>query len=91
MKRENSVGGTPRSLDPRGCEKTEQPQFHPEREAASRLRLAVGTLQNMRVQGTGPAFHKFGGRVLYSGADLDSWAASRRRTSTSDCGKAVAS
>jgi hypothetical protein len=57
-----------------------------EKEAADTLRLAVGTLQNKRVAGTGPAFHKFGGRVLYSRQDLDAWANTRRRLSTSDPG-----
>ena len=57
-----------------------------EKEAATWIRLAVGTLQNKRVQGGGPAFHKFGGRVLYSRRDLEAWANSRRRTSTSDLG-----
>lgn len=69
---------------------SEQASYLTEKEAAELLRLAVGTLQNKRVQGTGPAFHKFGGRVLYSRQDLEAWANTRRRVSTSDPG-AVAS
>ena len=61
-----------------------------EKEAAGFIRLAVGTLQNKRVQGSGPAFHKFGGRVLYSRQDLEAWANARRRTSTSDAGSGAA-
>lgn len=60
-----------------------------EHEAAQLLRLAVGTLQNKRVSGGGPAFFKFGARVLYSRQDLEDWAKARRRTSTSDVGVAL--
>ena len=63
-------------------------EFLTEKEAAAVTRLAVGTLQNKRVAGTGPAFHKFGGRVLYSRRDIEAWASGRRRTSTSDAGGA---
>lgn len=56
------------------------------REAAALLRLSPRTLDRYRVTGEGPAFHKFGTRIRYARADLDAWAAERRRTSTSDDG-----
>lgn len=67
---------------------TESQFYLREKEAAEILRLAVGTLQNKRVTGTGPAFFKIGGRVLYSRQDLEAWVRIGRRTSTSDAGVA---
>ena len=58
------------------------------REAAAFLGLSPRTLDRYRVNGEGPAFHKFGNRVRYARADLEAWAAARRRTSTSDTGAA---
>ena len=54
------------------------------REAAAFLGLSPRTLDRYRVTGEGPAFHKFGSRILYAQADLEEWAAARRMTSTSD-------
>ena len=65
------------------------PRYLSTREAASVLGLSARTLDRYRVSGEGPAFHKFGARVCYARADLDAWAASRRRASTSDPGGAV--
>ena len=56
------------------------------REAADYLGLSSRTLDRYRVSGEGPVFHRFGGRVRYLRADLDAWAATRRRASTSDDG-----
>ena len=56
------------------------------REAADYLGLSPRTLDRYRVSGGGPVFHRFGGRVRYLRADLDAWAATRRRRSTSDDG-----
>ena len=58
------------------------------REAAAFLGLSPRTLDRYRVNGEGPAFHKFGNRVRYARADLEAWASTRRRTSTSDPGEA---
>ena len=53
-------------------------------EAATYLRLSPRTLEKQRVLGSGPKFRKFGRRVMYAVADLDTWADSRRFESTSD-------
>lgn len=52
-------------------------------EAARYLRLSERTLERLRVEGRGPAFKKFGRRVLYAQGDLDAWAEAMTRTSTS--------
>ena len=60
------------------------------RQAASYLGLSERTLDRFRVSGDGPVFHRFGSQVRYKRADLESWAATRRRTSISDDGSALA-
>ena len=59
------------------------------REAAAHLGLSTRTLDRYRVSGDGPVFLKFGGRVRYLREDLDEWARTRRRKSTSDDGSAL--
>ncbi|MYA97610.1 MAG: helix-turn-helix domain-containing protein [Nitrospinae bacterium] len=59
------------------------------REAADWLGLSPRTLERYRVSGDGPVFHHFGGRVRYLRDDLEAWAQTRRRTSTSDDGGAA--
>lgn len=39
-------------------------------EAASHLGITPKTLANMRSLGTGPHFHKFGGKVWYRSEDI---------------------
>ncbi len=56
------------------------------REAAAWLGLSPRTLDRYRVSGEGPVFHRFGARVRYLLADLETWASARRRVSTSDDG-----
>lgn len=56
-------------------------------QTAVLLGLSPRTLERLRVSGGGPAFHKFGRRVCYRRADLDTWARTRKRRSTSDDGK----
>lgn len=63
--------------------------YLPTIHASEYLNVSPRTLEKYRVVGGGPAFHKFGRRVLYSLTDLDSWAAARRRNSTSDSGQAA--
>ena len=56
------------------------------RDAAAHLGLSTRTLDRYRVTGEGPVFLRFGGRVRYLREDLDAWARTRRRRSTSDDG-----
>jgi hypothetical protein len=46
------------------------------------------SFEQIPAEGTGPAYCKFGRRVMYARADVLSWADARRRTSTSECGAA---
>ena len=55
-------------------------------QAAALLGLSARTLEGMRLSGDGPPFHKFGGRVCYRREDLDEWAKTRKKRSTSDAG-----
>jgi hypothetical protein len=52
-------------------------------DAAAFLGLSGRTLEKHRCTGTGPVFRKLGGRVVYAIEDLETWAAERRRSSTS--------
>jgi len=58
-----------------------------QREVAALLGLSPRTLERYRCTGFGPRYHKLGRRVLYRSADIDTWIASRLRTSTSDGGR----
>jgi predicted DNA-binding transcriptional regulator AlpA len=60
--------------------------FLDQRQTASLLNLSERTLERFRLEGTGPAYCKFGRRVMYARADVLSWADARRRTSTSGQG-----
>ena len=54
--------------------------------AAPRIGVSVGTLENWRVRGSGPAFIKTPGKrgkVLYDPDDLEVWKAANRFQSTS--------
>ena len=53
-------------------------------EAARFLGLSDRTLEKHRTYGTGPAYRKLGGRVVYAFDDLEAWAARGAVTSTSD-------
>ena len=55
-------------------------------EAARFLGLSPRTLEKHRVYGTGPVYHKLGGRVVYALDDLKAWAERGIRASTSDPG-----
>ena len=48
-------------------------------EAATLLRLSRRTLDGYRSTGAGPAYYVFGNRVVYSRADLLTWAWTKRR------------
>jgi hypothetical protein len=58
-------------------------------DAALILGLSARTLEKHRCYGTGPVFHKLGGRVVYALDDLQSWADQGVRRSTSDPGTGV--
>ena len=42
-------------------------------EAATLLELTAGTLKNYRVDNTGPAYVKIGGKIRYRRGDLEAW------------------
>lgn len=60
------------------------PRYLTNDEAATYLRLSPRTLEKQRVLGGGPRFRKFGRRVMYAVADLDTWADTRSFEATSD-------
>lgn len=60
------------------------PRFLRTPEAARFLSLSGRTLEKHRTYGTGPAYRKLGGRVVYAIEDLQSWADRGMVTSTSD-------
>ena len=53
-------------------------------QAAAILGLSPRTLERYRVTGEGPVFAKLGRMVRYARADIEEWAARRRKRSTSD-------
>ena len=67
---------------------TKKTRYLSTRAAAARLGVSTRTLERYRVSGGGPVFHRFAGAVRYLRADLDVWARTRRRRSTSDDGTA---
>ena len=76
-----------------------QTQKHPygeiylnERQAAEKLGVTASAMQAWRLKGTGPRFVKISARcVRYKESEIDSWAQSLERESTSDTGPAVQS
>lgn len=60
------------------------PRFLRTKEAATYLSLSARTLEKHRTYGTGPAYRKLGGRVVYAVEDLQAWADRGLVTSTSD-------
>ena len=67
--------------DDEGIGKLDERTFLTAHEAAPFLGVSIQTLKHYRVTGGGPAFHKFGGRVLYARFDLEAWAKMRPRRS----------
>ncbi|GGC94247.1 helix-turn-helix transcriptional regulator [Chelatococcus reniformis] len=65
------------------------PRFLRTPEAARFLGLSGRTLEKHRTYGTGPAYRKLGGRVVYALDDLQAWANRGAVTSTSDPGGSV--
>jgi len=63
------------------------------RTAALLLGISTGTLENWRVRGEGPLFHKTPGRtgkVMYDPADIAAWREKRRFASTAEAAAADA-
>lgn len=60
------------------------PRYLRTKEAAEFLSLSARTLEKHRTYGTGPAYRKLGGRVVYAIEDLQAWADRGAVTSTSD-------
>ena len=58
-------------------------EFLSTRRAAALLGLSPRTFDRYRESGGGPAYHRFGARIVYRRADLNAWAA-KRRVSPSD-------
>ncbi len=63
---------------------TVPPRFLRTKEAAEFLSLSARTLEKHRTYGTGPAYRKLGGRVVYAIDDLQAWTERGSVTSTSD-------
>lgn len=74
---------TAASLPPGGI-RAPPASFVDENETARQLGVAVSTLQSWRVARKGPAFYRFGRRILYSVEETATWAKSRRVQSTSE-------
>lgn len=62
------------------------PRFMRTQQAAAYLGLSHRTLEKHRTYGTGPAYRKLGGRVVYAIEDLQAWADRGAKVSTSDPG-----
>jgi predicted DNA-binding transcriptional regulator AlpA len=54
------------------------------KETAAYLSVSKSWLDKRRLDGNGPAYLKFGRRVVYDMADLDAWATSNKRQNTSE-------
>lgn len=63
---------------------TDWPRFVRTPEAAQLLGFSPRTLEKHRSDGTGPVYHKLGGRVVYTMADLHAWIDACARQSTSE-------
>jgi hypothetical protein len=64
-----------------------RPRFLKTPEAARFLGLSGRTLEKHRYFGTGPAYRRLGGRVVYAVEDLRAWADRGLKYSTSDPGQ----
>jgi hypothetical protein len=60
------------------------PAFLTTVEAAELVRLSPRTLEKHRIHGTGPAFKKVCGRVIYATADVLGWVDAGSKTRTGD-------
>jgi predicted DNA-binding transcriptional regulator AlpA len=53
-------------------------------EAAAFLGVSKSFMEKCRLTGNGPAYAKLGRVVVYDPSDLDTWANTRKRSSTSE-------
>lgn len=67
--------------------RTLPPRYLRTPEAARFLGLSGRTLEKHRTFGTGPAYRRLGGRVVYTVEDLQHWANLGTKHSTSDPGQ----
>ena len=65
------------------------PRYVKTPDAAVILGLSARTLEKHRCFGTGPVFHKLGGRVIYAVDDLHAWVRLGARRSTADTGTGI--
>ncbi len=56
------------------------PKFLVTKEAADFLRVNPRTMDNWRSKGTGPAWRKHGGRVVYTLAELERYSGDEKKT-----------
>ncbi len=59
-----------------------------EKQEAARLGFSVRTLQQWRVKGGGPPFHKIGSAVRYNPEAVDAWLNDRIQTNTAPAAQA---
>lgn len=73
-------------------ESNEDQRFLTAAEAAQMLRLADGTLANLRSRGAGPPYTRVGdrGRILYRLSDIEEWLAMRRVVSAMETAQRAA-
>ncbi len=57
--------------------------LHDEKQTAARLGVSIRTLQQWRLLGTGPEYHKINRAVRYRPETVDSWILSQARAHTS--------
>ena len=65
--------------DDDAVQKLDETTFLTAPEAGAFLEMSHKTLDGYRVGGGGPAFHRFGNRVVYARFDLEAWVRARRR------------
>lgn len=79
------MSASPSSISP-PVRQASMPRFVRTPQAAAYLGLSHRTLEKHRTFGTGPAYRKLGGRVVYAMEDLQAWADRGAKVSTTDPG-----
>lgn len=65
------------------------PRYLCTKEAARFVSLSPRTLEKHRCYGTGPEYHKIGGRVIYSVEALQDWVGRGAKISTADTRRTI--